>query len=284
VAAVSIYHTPSTISALVLVNKTKNEYPPPTCISREVTMCRHNLNRGSLRGNNVELGFISSVPTGMCDIPYESHIIDRYPKADYESFEFPMNLPMFIFPKGLPLLRRPLTDAPMPSYFPLVFTGGDGKYIHAACLTFYEELPSAAVDKLKVRHERIHATGSQELDELRRESMVRSESLPPPPATEASRSSTSVTKYVLDRLRARPIGRKHAIRSGSELAFRSPRSHNSFTRASRSFFARRSFSHSLTLASLAGTAFTPPSRSSSCPSSPSTAPSSASSASSTASP
>ena len=80
----------------------------------------------------------------------------------------PVNeLPMFVFPHGLPLLRRMRSDAPMPSFFPFVFTGLSGERIHVACLTFYEELPEKTVEKLKTRHARIHATFSQELEELR---------------------------------------------------------------------------------------------------------------------
>jgi hypothetical protein len=164
----AVYNAEPTIAELLVINRSsKSPANNEAHVPANATVLKHDCNRGSMRGHHVNLGYVKAVATGLCDIPYEPVSIDRYPKADYESFEFPTNLPMFIFPKGLPLLRRMRSDAPMPSFFPLVFTGGDGKFIHGAVLTFYEELPPEVVDSLKLRHQRIHAAFAQDLEELR---------------------------------------------------------------------------------------------------------------------
>ena len=158
-----LYNTEATISSIVVVNETKGELPPANAI-----MSPKNINRGTLSGHNILIGIVKEHPTGLCDIPYESFTIDRYPSTDYDDFKLPVNeLPMFVFPHGLPLQRRPHTNAPMPSFFPFVFTGQSGERIHVVCLTFYEELPSAVVNKLKLRHSRIHASFSEEIEDLR---------------------------------------------------------------------------------------------------------------------
>jgi len=158
-----IYQVPPTISTLFTVNKSNGEEDPPGSIT-----LNRNINHGSMMGHSVYLGFYMEVSTGLCDVPYEAFTVDRYPKTDYPDFGLPMNeLPMFVFPHGLRLLRRKHTDAPMPSFYPFVFTGLTGERIHVVCLTFYEELDEGVVRKLEKRHERIHKAFSEELVEMR---------------------------------------------------------------------------------------------------------------------
>jgi len=154
-----LYSVPPTISTLFTVDKTAGEIAPEGCV-----LLSRNLNHGAMMGHNIFLGFFEEARTGLCDVPYESFTVDRYPKQDHNDFSLPTNeLPMFVFPHGLRLLRRKRTDAPMPSFFPFVFTGLSGERIHCVCLTFFEELSDGVVRKLEGRHRRIHASVEEEI-------------------------------------------------------------------------------------------------------------------------
>ena len=72
-----------------------------------------------------------AMPVGLCDLPFESQVVDRFPVENY--FEFPLPEPqvsMFCFPDGLKLKRAPAQSAPSARFFSYVMT--DEK-VYACC-------------------------------------------------------------------------------------------------------------------------------------------------------
>lgn len=70
-------------------------------------------------------------------IAYQAGITDRFPKEDYPDFKCEVDgIAMLCFPRGLILEDEPI----LPSFLTFVMTQQDGREIHGASLTFYEEL------------------------------------------------------------------------------------------------------------------------------------------------
>lgn len=50
-------------------------------------------------------------------------------------------LPVFAFPRNLPLQVNSFHEYPLPVFYTFVFTDQEGHHLYAACLKFYESVP-----------------------------------------------------------------------------------------------------------------------------------------------
>ncbi|CAM9712558.1 unnamed protein product [Phaeothamnion confervicola] len=131
---------PPAVVNLCVVLKNKDETAP-----RGWRLLERDLNKGKF-GDVVYLAYELGPPFSTARLPYRSVILDRYPEVDNPVFPFPQEqLPMFVYPKGMLLEHRETNDTPKPTFFSFVFTNVDGRRTYAACLTFYEPLPSSDV-------------------------------------------------------------------------------------------------------------------------------------------
>ncbi|CAM9139007.1 unnamed protein product [Discosporangium mesarthrocarpum] len=135
---------PPAVCSLCVLLRSKDEHPPPG-----YRVIQKDLNKGKF-GDVVHLAYQMGGALSLCRLPYRAVILDRYPETDSAMFPFPGDqLPMFVYPKGMLLERRPGNDTPKPSFFSFVFTNVDGRRTYTACLTFYEPMAPSAVRQLK---------------------------------------------------------------------------------------------------------------------------------------
>lgn len=73
---------------------------------------------------------------------FHAQVEDRYPKTDHEDAEFPKDVPLFCFPKGMDAVQA--ETAPKPSIHSFTMTEEDGARVFGVNLTFFEisELPT----------------------------------------------------------------------------------------------------------------------------------------------
>ena len=100
--------------------------------------------------NVVAIAYRLTEPVGLCDLHYEAATLDRYPQEDDVNMPLPVvELPMFAFPYGLSTDFTVKNNYPVPNFFfTFVFTNAEGGHLYAACLRFWEKVPSAEVTTL----------------------------------------------------------------------------------------------------------------------------------------
>jgi len=143
------YHQSYQQCALVdvmVINQGKGETNPSQTICDKK---KHRLIR-SKTGASLYLALKKGPPKGLCDLPYQAEVVERFPFTDYADFPFPADVfPSFCFPKGLRLEWAALQSTPQPSSFPFVLTTGNGTRVYAAALTLYEPLDEATLTRLR---------------------------------------------------------------------------------------------------------------------------------------
>jgi len=82
--------------------------------------------------------------TRVLNTRYRAAVLDRYPVEDHPDTALPPQIAMFALPEGLSVKE----SCPLPTFCIVVFTSNEGKRLYASVLTFHEELPPAALDRM----------------------------------------------------------------------------------------------------------------------------------------
>jgi hypothetical protein len=110
--------------------------------------------------NAISTQILSNIPTivvrknhpyGLCDIPYTTRVIGRFPFKNYSNVPLPIEeIPMFCYPKmGNKLYRTQYSSIPIPQYYGFVVKNERGDNIYISCVSFMEPLTSNKVHQLE---------------------------------------------------------------------------------------------------------------------------------------
>ena len=135
-----INHLLPPIDDVVVIFPSKGESPPAG-----YKTLNFNLNEGN-GTTSVFLALRRLAPTGIGDVPYKPHMLDRYPMRDYEHVAMPPGIQNFCMPRGVQVCR---SDAlPFPTWFPFVLTEGTGRRVYGCTFRFFDPLDAEATAQL----------------------------------------------------------------------------------------------------------------------------------------
>lgn len=144
------YHSLRPIVDVCIINTSKKERPPiGYCVLSKST------SEGNWTGSRMKLCVKRTRGIGLLDNRFPSTITEKVPYMNHDDFPCPSGISLFTSPDGMQILRRHVTNEPLPKTFSFLLTQDDGSRVHGTVLTFYEQMDPEIAQKLESQYDKL---------------------------------------------------------------------------------------------------------------------------------
>ena len=144
------YHSLRPIVDVCIINTSKKERPPVG-----YTVLSKSTSEGNWTGSRMKLCIKRTAGIGLLDNSFLSTITEKVPSVNHADFPCPSGISLFTSPHGMKILRRHITNEPLPKTFSFLLTQDDGSRVHGTVLTFYERMDAEIAEKLESQYDKL---------------------------------------------------------------------------------------------------------------------------------